>query len=475
MQTGNMKHVKYVQTKLSSNRQRFSRVKRLNTLDMTSHLPDEIILMIMTFLDLKSLLNAACVSQRWLALSESSTLWDHFFRLYTVPSWKGIDLPLSELIKTCQCATSKSKFFKASLQVRRYFYNKKSFFKTNEFTFVTDKLNEKLNSLAVGFELCIIDRNGNPYYFQQSKIKSFNSSIIIQWNSLDNFIELSLIKSIKIFALIPFVFLRPGHALENGPMQKKLITTEHFESSGSNYSQIQDMLCSSDDLVRVYNMKKYSEVAIGLWKRTDEEIAFVAASIHGHNLLKRCLFGSSDAPYFKAHSVIKDDIDKNYGLHSFVCNLHVHSFNRTIYQEKLYIPPCNQYEIQAESFLPEGNFIKLGCIEVPYTKSSLLHISWQTELFKGMLQNVCILDFTLKDLNCDIYWSKSQLLGATSFNASTLDFEAEGDAQMIILGDKRVCICLCCTTGYKSVRFDSLKIYIEMKQLNEWFGTKHKF
>ena len=97
------KFTHYKDTKLSSNRKKYARDgPKKSPPTSFSLLPEEMLLKVMSYLDVKSVLNAACVCKHWLAVSESKSLWDHFYRLHTLQSLKSTtSLTLNELNSKC--------------------------------------------------------------------------------------------------------------------------------------------------------------------------------------------------------------------------------------------------------------------------------------------------------------------------------------------------------------------------------------
>lgn len=474
---GNRRIKLYKETKLSRLRKQFvnSETKRLQT--NFNFLPDEMLLKILSYLDLKSLLNASCVCKNWLCLSESSILWNHFYRLFIVQSLKNISISVAELESKCPTqSNAKRNFITRSVFLRSYLYKKKSFFKVNDYTFVTDKLKEKLTILSINFELCITSVSGDSYFFHGCRKKCLGTSVTVHWASMENFIPLTSIKNIKIYALVPIVYHKYGKSLTNSPTQKKLILDETIVNPLRLIGTSKECTISSDASIILKCLGPFSPICYGSWKSNPDNIAFVTATLQGFNLLKTCLFGTHQAVFNKSHVVLYDDVDKMYGLHSYVCNLHIHSFDASIYQEKIHLQPAEQLVKSEEPFLSKGNYFKLGCAKIPFNHCNPLTFGWKTDLFKGYLLRTCVIDLVLRDSNGDVFWSNSRIASAESIDDfPNHAFDTEGDACQILLNDDKVCICLYCYLNDDSAKFSLLNVYVEQGYLNSWFGTSYKF
>nr|KAF6471282.1 F-box protein 15 [Molossus molossus] len=81
-------------------------------------------------------------------------------------------------------------------------------------------------------------------------------------------------------------------------------------------------LIGCDRFVRVFHLDP--GLLVGLWKRA-EELAFVVASLHFHQLVERSTLGSAAAPYeLPPHTPLLDD-SPEYGLHGYQLHIDIHS------------------------------------------------------------------------------------------------------------------------------------------------------
>uniref|UniRef100_A0A2D4MI99 Uncharacterized protein n=3 Tax=Micrurus spixii TaxID=129469 RepID=A0A2D4MI99_9SAUR len=77
-----------------------------------------------------------------------------------------------------------------------------------------------------------------------------------------------------------------------------------------------------DALVELYHFDQ--GFMLGLWKK--DEIAFVMASLHYHQLIERSTFGSATLRHYGASiKAAPDDIDPAYGLHGYQLHIDLQS------------------------------------------------------------------------------------------------------------------------------------------------------
>ena len=189
---------------------------------LIEELPNEMIIKIFSFLDLKSLMECACVCAKWQNLSNSSSLWKSlYFQLlaFRLKSSRG------RFEKIEKGMVLKAEMIKTFKQIRnkRFLHR----LKINSYTGVTDKVDKIISKVGCDFQVVIEGKKDNEITkIEQSRRKVFSSSTFVQWYSMNCKACLKEIKTIKIYSRLPLVYDKDEKPVTNSPVEFKLVFLE---------------------------------------------------------------------------------------------------------------------------------------------------------------------------------------------------------------------------------------------------------
>ncbi|XP_058547797.1 F-box only protein 15 isoform X4 [Neofelis nebulosa] len=266
--------------------------------------------------------------------------------------------------------------------------------------------------------------------------------------------------------------LKPVNPYTGLPVKTKEAVRPRWHSLIAKYNLsnlTESTMIGGDRLLRIFCL--CPGLLVGLWKR-EEELAFVMANLHFHQLVEKSTLGSATVPYeLPPHTPLLDD-NPEYGLHGYQLHIDMHSGGifylcgtfRNLFTKKGYI---------------EDGYVKIVVISFKNNTEHLpligkVGLSWRTDIFDGCIKSCSIMDITLLDEYGKPFWCFSspvcmRALGPSdgpSFlgQTSCVDYvDSEGKVHVELVWIKE-------TEEYFIV---SLVLYLRVAKINHWFGTAY--
>ncbi|GFS00710.1 F-box only protein 15 [Elysia marginata] len=235
------------------------------------------------------------------------------------------------------------------------------------------------------------------------------TSASVRWYALV-FPDVVMIRGLQIHACSPLMFYGPAKPAKDGIIQKSLLLdirknmNEFFKTA---------TLLGEDEHVQLFEVTP--GVLLARYK-VDNELAFIMCVLHYHNLVSRCLSGAVDRCWTSARrKAPQDDIDPHYGLHGYSCVIILRNTRQKILECKFSDLHTNKDSLVGDfaEFHPVRKHDKMSHI----TCLKDISFPWRTSLFKGIVQNVAILDMTLLDEGGEPFWT---VTGMISFQTSAV-------------------------------------------------------
>lgn len=205
-----------------------------------------------------------------------------------------------------------------------------------------------------------------------------------------------------------------------------------------------------------------------------KDIAFITANFHSHNILQRCLQGTSTSVYtLQNHTPTSDDIDSKYGLHDYTCNIELRNQRTSFWNQQF----RNLYTKEGDLSTTHARFVLLDP-ENDYERSSVakkISFLWKTEVFKGCIPDLCFMDLTLLDERQKPMWCVSSAVNLTRPEISGVSYAFDGDHSIIEYKDAKgkVVMRFIWDEGEKHYFMVGLEILLALSHVNLWFGTKY--
>ncbi|XP_077868987.1 F-box only protein 15-like [Saccoglossus kowalevskii] len=362
-------------------------------------LPSEIILKIFTYLGPNDLLICASVCKQWLKLANDNSLWRKLYEAYIVTGKKkktetqsvtkasgGGDHHIIQWKRDCirKCVNIRNGRIQALLK------------KLSPYTGLPVNTQQALEKLGIKWQLVVTDTSGSEHVIAHNDRFCFPLSTTVRWYSLES-LPLKRIKRLSIYGLAPVFYGNNGNALTNSPCQRSLLLHQPINSSSQNAPDGQD------GTVNIYILT-YG-LMLATWQ-DGGELAFVSLSIGNHQLVQRCSMATSDSVYIPSlRKPPVDDVDSQCGLHSYSCTIELRNQRAVYWGQQFQQLHCHKQDLV-------GRYARLVPIrsDVTYDHSytnKKIHLPWKTDVFKGIVQDMCILDVILLDEHKNPMWSIS--------------------------------------------------------------------
>ncbi|KAM7123239.1 F-box only protein 15 isoform 2-T2 [Ciconia maguari] len=250
------------------------------------------------------------------------------------------------------------------------------------------------------------------------------------------------------------------------PRRRSLIAEYHLANLTES-----SVAVGADKLVQLFSLNP--GLLVGLW-REKNEIAFVMASLHYHQLLERSTLGSATVQYaLPPNKPVLDDVDPEYGLHDYNLHLDMHGGSCTYLCGTFKSLFCRKGDI-------ENGYLRLTVVSLKDNTKHLpligtVGLSWETDVFKGNVKDCYVMDVTLLDETGKPFWCFSApVYMELSPKASSL-YDYMGHIYTTDYADSegKVCVELVWLEETKEYFIVNLVLYISTKKVNNWYGTNY--
>ncbi|XP_077983284.1 F-box only protein 15-like [Glandiceps talaboti] len=430
-------------------------------------LPSELILKVFSYLGPNDLLLCAGVCKKWLKLSNDNFLWKKLYQIYVVNVQKKkkgkvcVDVSgdgnLKEWKAECikRCVNVRNGRVQTLLK------------KIHPYTGLPSHTQQTLQKLGVVWQLVLTDRNGQEYIIAHSDVFFFPMSATIRWYSL-NIPPLTSLKRLTFYGLAPVFYGDDGNALKNSPCQRSLLLQQDFDWSRWSSQHTPD---GQDNTVNIYVLTH--GLMLATWKE-GSELAFVSLCLHNHHLIQRSTMGTSNNIYIpKVQKPPLDDVDTQYGLHGYSCTIELRHQRAVYWGQQFKQLHCDKQNLV-------GRHARLVPIrsDVTYDHSytnKKINLPWKTDVFKGIVQDMCILDVTVLDDQNTPMWCLSSPVKLKPSTEANVNFHYEGESYFIDYDNDigRVHIQLIWDEERQQYAIVSAVLDISLTAINTWFGTKY--
>nr|XP_025968694.1 F-box only protein 15 isoform X5 [Dromaius novaehollandiae] len=291
-------------------------------------MPSEMLLKIFSYLDAVSLLYAGCANKRFYDLANDNGIWLKIYSSHFLPKrtiWKMNSETEAVSLDCAAVQDTKPGYWK-----KEYIFRQIAAVKTRVMQLVKPvdphtglpcKNREAIRASGLSWVIVLKDRNGKEYVMEQADLSFKDTSVTILWYST-SWPCLNVLSTLELCGVTPLLPDQSRAASKNGPRRRSLMA----KYSLSNLTKT-SVAVGADKLVQLFGLNP--GLLLGLWKGKNE-IAFVMASLHYHQLLERSTLGSATVQYvLSPHKPTLDDVDPEYGLHDYNLHLDMHSGSHT--------------------------------------------------------------------------------------------------------------------------------------------------
>ncbi|RUS75162.1 hypothetical protein EGW08_017070, partial [Elysia chlorotica] len=378
-------------------------------------IPDEILSAIFWKLQIGDLITASQVCRRWYRIAGDNLLWKRYYIKFVGPTSKEPEdpVPIQNLDRCCW----KNLCLKRCKMKRDEIYLKK-WRRPDNYTGLKQRPELTLSKVGVRFELSFFGSGGGAasaasaggaggLALRHDDVFWLTTSASVRWYALI-FPDLSTIRGLQIHACSPLMFYGPSEPARDGIIQKSLLLT--VKTNLGEFFQNGKVL-GQDEHVQLFEV--WPGLLVARYK-ADSELAFVMCALHYHNLVSRCLCGTSHRSWASPRrGAPQDDIDPQYGLHGYTCVLILRNTRQKILECKF----CDLHTSR-DVLTDDSAVFRPVCKDDKMSHVTCLRdisFPWRTSLFKGIIPNVAILDMTMLDEGGEPFWTAT---GMVSFQTS---------------------------------------------------------
>ncbi|XP_060030027.1 F-box only protein 15 [Erinaceus europaeus] len=431
-------------------------------------LPSELLLKIFSYLDAITLLGLGCVSRRLYHLSSDNLIWGRIYSAAFPPrrcQWGASSVqkaPVSSE-KPPRVGDREAGYWKKEYVGRQIVSVRTSLAQLlkpiNPYTGLPVKTKEALRLSGLGWVIRLKETCGKEHLLEHVDLVVNESSVTVVWHS-KSWPRLATLDTLELCGVMP-VFKGLSR---NRPRWHSLI---------ARYSLRVLKDCAplgADRLVCVFCLQP--GLLVGLWKR-DEELAFIMAHLHVHELVERSTLGSASTPYEPPSHAPSLDDSPEHGLHGYQLHVDMHSSG------VFYLCGTFRNLFTRKEHIADG-YVKLVVVHFRNNTEHLPLVgngglSWKTDAFGGCIENCSVLDVTLLEETGRPFWCFSSpvcmrpvavppdgpsFLGRT-YSVDYSDAEGQVRAQLVWIAETEEFFVI------------SLELLLSTAKVNRWFGTRY--
>ncbi|NXA33505.1 FBX15 protein, partial [Eudromia elegans] len=436
-------------------------------------MPSEILLKIFSYLDAVSLLCAGCVSKRFYDLANDNGIWLKLYSSCFPPKrmiWK-INPPETETV-SLGCAAQQDR--RPGYWKKEYIFRQIAAVKTRVMQLVKPidpqtglpcKNREAIRASGLSWIIVLKDRNGKEHIMEQADQSFKDTSVTVFWYSAQ-WPCLNILATLELCGVTPLLPEQNRVTNTNRPRRRSLIAKYNL----SNLTQT-SVAIGADKLVQIFCLNP--GLLLGLWKGKNE-IAFVMASLHYHQLLERSTLGSATLQYvLSPNEPVLDDVDPEYGLHDYNLHLDMHSGTHTCMCGTFKSLFCRKDDIQS-------GYVRLTVVSVKDNAKHLpiigtVGLSWRTDVLKGNVKDCYLMDVTVLDETRKPFWCFSAPVNMELSSKTSGLYDYMGHIYTTEYADSegKVSVDFVWLEETKEYYVVNLVLYISTKKVNSWYGTNY--
>ncbi|XP_071357759.1 F-box only protein 15-like isoform X2 [Trachinotus anak] len=286
--------------------------------NLVERLPSEILIKILSYLDVSSLFCISHVSKLFHQLANDDVMWHKIYMSeFGSQTWKpksGDDAAMKETpveVEDWSVGHWKRMYFRtvAGKEMDKWRRELKDI---SPYTGLPRQTEWVLRNLNVSWELTVCDCSGQESTLEQSRTYFFESSVVVRWSG-GNFANYNQISSILLHGVRKETLNSPS---VRKPEWRSLILKLDVKAQPARF-------IGRDTLIKL--MLLSPGVIIGVW-RGHSSVAFIMLSLHFHKLVEKSLLGSPVCPFSEpVDRPPAYDLDPEFGLHGYTLHFVLHN------------------------------------------------------------------------------------------------------------------------------------------------------
>ncbi|NXD81552.1 FBX15 protein, partial [Halcyon senegalensis] len=436
-------------------------------------MPAEMLIKIFSYLDAASLLSVGCVNKHFYHLANDNGIWLKIYSSCFQPK-KAVRKMKTEQTETGSLGCAALHDRNPGYWKKEYIFKQIAAVKTrvmqlvkpvDPYTGLPCKNKEAMKASGLSWIIVLKDKYGKEHVMEKAKLAFKDTSLTILWYSTD-WPCLGILSTLRLFGVMPLLPDQSRAHNKKGPHRCSLIAEYHLANLTES-----SVAVGADKLVQLFSLSP--GLLVGLWKEKNE-IAFVMASLHYHQLLERSTLGSATVQYaLPPNQPVLDDIDPEYGLHGYSLHLDMHGRSCTYLCGTFRSLFCRKDDIANGYLRLTVVSLKDSTKHLPLTGT--LGLFWETDVFKGSVKNCFMMVVTVLDETGKPFWcfSAPVYLELSSKASGLYDYVGPSYTTDYADSEGKVCVEFVRLEETKEYFIVNLVLYISTKKVNNWYGTNY--
>ncbi|KAK5850239.1 hypothetical protein PBY51_014505 [Eleginops maclovinus] len=444
------------------------------SLNLLERLPLEILMKILSFLDVSALYTLSQVNRLFYQLANDNVLWGKIHRAeHRRKKHLNCDC-MQKVISRMEFEETPANFWKHvhfnSLIENDMKMSKSHLGVLNRHTGLPSRTQQVLRNLRVTWDLTVSDKSGHQSTIEPSWCRFCKTTVSLCWSGGGHLSDYKKISSLHLYGVRRVALKLPGL---KKPVRRSLMRTLDMQAVAESAQVI-----GRDRLVELKLLQP--GIIIGVWREMNSKattlyfeqssVAFVMITLHFHRLVERstnenplCLVEPISKPIF-------DDVDPEHGLHGYQLHVTLNDTVCDIMSENFSQLFCRRTEIS-------DGMIRLTAISRTYPSqhtplSGSVCLPWSCEALEGAVQSCCVLSVTLLDFCNGQFWCVGSAV-ALQLQETPVCYDYDGEHFLIHYRDSEGRVEIKLVKEQRRFVVVSLAVYVAVGKVNKHFSTHY--
>ncbi|KAK5898467.1 hypothetical protein CgunFtcFv8_015882 [Champsocephalus gunnari] len=431
-------------------------------------LPLEILLKILSYLDVSALYTLSHVNKLFYQLANDNVLWE---KIHKAEHRRKRNLKcdctyeLLQMMSRMEVEDPPENFWKHQHLNSLIKYDTKTMKShlgiLNRHTGLPSRTRQVLRSLRVTWELTVSDKSGQKSTFEPNWCRFCETSVSLSWSGGGQLSDYKKISSLHLHGVRRIALNVPGLKT---PGRRFLMLKVDMQAVAERMQII-----GRDKLVDLKLLQP--GIVLGVWREINSKdqssVAFVMFTLHFHRLVERSTQESPLCPILKP---MCNDVDPEHGLHGYQLHVALNDTTCNIMSEHFSQLFCRKADIgdglmrlRAISRANASQHARLaGSVGLP----------WSCESLQGNVQNGCVLSVTLVDSYQRRFWCVGSAV-SVQLRETPVCYDYDGEHFLILHQDSEGRVEMQLVKEQTRFVVVSLAVSVAVGKVNKHFGTSY--
>ncbi|KAJ4925304.1 hypothetical protein JOQ06_018039 [Pogonophryne albipinna] len=423
-------------------------------------LPLEILLKILSYLDVSALYTLSHVNKRFYQLANDNVLWE---KIHKAEHRRKRNLKcdctyeLLQMMSRMELEDPPENFWKHQHLNSLIKYDTKTLKGhlgiLNRHTGLPSRTKQVLRNLRVTWELTVSDQSGHKSTFEPSWCRFCETSVSLSWSGGGQLSDYKKISSLHLHGVRRIALNLPG-----------------LKTPGRRFLMLKLDMQAVAESMQIIGRDKLVELKLlqpGIIIGDQSSVAFVMFTLHFHRLVERSTNENPLCPILKP---ICNDVDPEHGLYGYQLHVALNDTTCDIMSENFSQLFCRKADIS-------DGLMRLSAISRSNPSqhtplSGSVSLPWSCESLQGNVQNCCVLSVTLVDFYQRKFWCVGSAV-SVQLQETPVCYDYDGEHFLILHQDSEGRVEIQLVKEQTRFVVVSLAVYVAVGKVNKHFGTSY--